>query len=95
MSKYMLVLHEVSDYLKWKPIYDETKEILQKNGLTNDVHLIKETKEKKALTLLFEIVDMKRALAFSKSKEMNAIIKNAGVNSNPAIYFLSDGSRSN
>lgn len=91
MSKYMLCLHEVADYAKWKPIFDSSKKLREENGLTKDVSVLREKKDKSEVVLLFEVNDMAKANAFSQSNAFKELMKKAGVISTPEIYFLSNG----
>lgn len=90
MSKYMLVLHEVNDYSKWKPYFNTTDFIKEENGIVNVLHYLRENKNKNDVVILSEVVDVKKAQAFSESQKLKDIMRMAGVVSEPEIHFLSN-----
>jgi hypothetical protein len=89
MSKtYMIVRHQVADYSRWKPIYDEHLIARQWAGL-KELHLLHNVENPNDLTLFFEVEDIGCAKAFMNSSETADKIKEAHVIGTPEICFLS------
>jgi hypothetical protein len=86
---YVLVHHQVSDFAKWKPIYDAHESARQKAGL-KEVSLLHKADDDNDVTLLFEAKDIERAKAFTESDDLKDAMKRAGVVGKPDVTLLKD-----
>ena len=84
---HMLVRHKVSDFAKWKPIYDAHLSARQKAGLKEE-HLFRNADDRNEVLLLFLVEDVDKAKAFTASDDLRQAMENAGVSDKPDVYFL-------
>jgi len=84
---HMLVRHKVSDFAKWKPVYDEHASARQNAGL-RELHLLRNTENPNEVILLFSVEDPEKAKAFAASDDLRQAMQNAGVSDKPDVYFL-------
>ena len=84
---YLLVRHKVSDFSKWKPVYDGHLAVRQKAGLKED-HLLRNTDDPNETIILFEAADLKKAKEFAASSDLRETMQKSGVIDKPDIYFL-------
>ena len=63
---HMLVRHKVSDFAKWKPVYDAHLSARQKAGLKEE-HLFRNADDPNEVLLLFSVEDVDKAKAFTAS----------------------------
>ena len=84
---HMLIRHKVSDFAKWKPVYDEHASARQNAGL-RDLHLLRNTENPNEVILLFSVEDPEKAKAFAASDDLRQAMQKAGVSDKPDVYFL-------
>ena len=84
---HMLIRHKVSDFAKWKPVYDEHASARQNAGL-RELHLLRNTENPNEVILLFSVEDPEKAKAFAASDDLRQAMQNAGVSDKPDVYFL-------
>jgi len=84
---HMLVRHKVSDFAKWKPVYDEHASARQNAGL-RELHLLRNTENPNEVILLFSAEDAGKAKAFAGSDDLRQAMQKAGVSDKPDVYFL-------
>ncbi len=84
---HMLVRHKVSDFAKWKPVYDEHASARQNAGL-RELHLLRNTENPNEVILLFSVEDPEKAKAFAASDDLRQAMQKAGVSDKPDVYFL-------
>jgi heme-degrading monooxygenase HmoA len=84
---YVLVRHKVSDFEKWKPVYDDHLPARRKAGL-NEVNLLRNTENPNEVILLFSAEDLDKAKAFAASDDLRQAMQRAGVSDKPDVYFL-------
>jgi len=83
----LLVRHKVSDFAKWKPVYDAHLSARQKAGLKEE-HLFRNADDPNEVLLLFSVEDFDKAKAFSASDDLRQAMERAGVSDKPDVYFL-------
>jgi len=83
----MLVRHKVSDFAKWKPVYDAHLSARQRAGLKEE-HLFRNADEPNEVLLLFSVEDVDKAKAFTASDDLRQAMEKAGVSDKPDVYFL-------
>jgi hypothetical protein len=86
---HVLVRHDVSDYGKWKSVFDADLEFRHKGGEVN-CRIFHDADNLNHLTLLFEWENLEEAQRFMSSKEVQEKMKQAGVASTPVIQFLGE-----
>jgi hypothetical protein len=86
---HVLVRHNVSDYGKWKSVFDADLEFRHKGGELN-CRIFHNTDNLNDLTLLFEWENLEQAQQYMSSKELRDKMKQAGVASTPEIQFLGE-----
>ncbi len=84
---HMLIRHKVSDFAKWKPVYDEHASARQNAGL-RELHLLRNTENPYEVILLFSVEDPEKAKAFAASDDLRQAMQKAGVSDKPDVYFL-------
>ena len=85
---HMLIRHKVTDFAKWKPVYDAHLTARKEAGL-NEQSLLRSIDNPNEVVLLFEAKDLKRARAFAESSNLREAMQKAGVIDKPEILFLS------
>jgi hypothetical protein len=84
---HVLVRHKVTDFAKWKPVYDQHLPARQKAGL-KEVHFLRNIQNPNEVILLFSTEDLEKAKAFAASDDLRQVMQRAGVSDKPDIYFL-------
>ena len=84
---HLLVRHKVTDFAKWKPVYDDHFAARQKAGL-KEVHLLRNVENPNEVILLFAVEDTEKAKAFAASDDLRQVMQKAGVSDRPDVYFL-------
>lgn len=82
----VMVTHKVKDWDTWKKTFDSTKQSRMDAGLTDRV-VAYGVGDKNMVTVVFAISDMAKAEAFMNSKDLKDKMMQAGVVSQPDIYF--------
>ena len=83
----MLVRHKVADYDEWKSVYEDHRKAREAAGL-KDLHLWRNEGDPSEVILLFEVSDVAKAKAFSRSPDAKEKMQAAGVQGVPEIVFL-------
>jgi heme-degrading monooxygenase HmoA len=84
---YLLVRHKVSDYARWKPIFDEHGAFRKANGCKGG-ELFRNSADPNELVILFEWDDLGKARQFAQSQGLREAMQRAGVADQPDIFFL-------
>jgi len=84
---HVLIRHNVTDFAKWKPVYDAHLTARQNAGL-REKNLMRSVDNPNEVVLLFEAEDLKRAQAFTNSSDVRETMQKAGVVGKPDILFL-------
>lgn len=83
------IRHKVSDYAKWKAVYDEAKPIVKSGGGKRQ-RLFRNSADSKELVVLTEFDDMSKAKQFAQSEDLKQAMQRAGVAEVPTIFFLEE-----
>ena len=86
---YLIVSHEVKDYAKWKPVFDEHGAFRKANG-SKGGRLLRNAQDPNRLTILFEWESVDKAQQFAQSPELRAAMEEAGVTGQPQVSFLEE-----
>jgi quinol monooxygenase YgiN len=85
----LFVRHKVSDYGKWKRVYDEFASVRKEKGVTAaSVH--RDANDSNALIVVHQFKDLNAAKAFVDSEELKSAMANAGVSGPPEIWLSED-----
>lgn len=87
---YLLIRHKVTDYETWKSAFDAHCVIRQANG-SRGGQLFRSADNPNELIILLEWDVLEKARQFAQSEDLRAVMQQAGVVEQPAIYFLKDG----
>ncbi|RIJ42380.1 cyclase [Pontibacter oryzae] len=85
--KYILIIHEVEDYGKWKPAYDAHKTKREQASL-KELYIWRNQDKPNEISVLFEAADLDKANQFRQSDELKQAMKAAGVQGTPKIKLL-------
>ena len=86
---YVLIRHKVKDFKKWKAAYDAHGAAREGAGLEERC-LLRNTKGRNDVFILFQASDLTRAKAFCASADLRAAMKKAGVTGKPELSILAD-----
>ena len=86
---YLLIRHKVKDFKKWKAAYDGHGPARDKVGLKERC-LLRNTKSRNDVWILFEANNLARAKAFCASADLRTAMKKAGVTGKTEFSILSD-----
>lgn len=86
---YLLIQHKVKDFKKWKVAYDGHAVAREDAGLKERC-LLRSTKHRNEVFILFEAGDLSRAKAFCGSADLRTAMKKAGVTGKPELTILAD-----
>ena len=89
-TNYLLIRHQVKDFKKWKAGYDAHGPARVTAGLT-ECHLLRSTKSRNEVFILFEAADVARARAFCASADLRHAMIKAGVLGKSELTFLIQG----
>lgn len=84
---YLLVIHQVQDYQRWRPYFDADKPRQQEAGLTVR-YVFRGDDDPREVVILFEAADLGRARGFVGSEGLRKVMEEAGVLGRPEIHFL-------
>ncbi|MBW7957329.1 MAG: cyclase [Deltaproteobacteria bacterium] len=84
---YLLIEHDVTDFDRWKPVYDGHEDRRRQAGL-KEVLLLQDIENPKKVVLLFEAADLKKAREFLESDDLQKTMQRAGVVGIPSFFFL-------
>jgi hypothetical protein len=84
---YVLVVHKVQDYDRWRPYFDSDKPRQQEAGLTVR-HVLRGADDPQEVVILFEAEDLGRAREMVGSEGLRKTMQEAGVLGPPDMHFL-------
>ena len=87
--QYVLIIHKVEDYDKWKAVYDEDTANREDNG-SNGAHVFRSADNPDEVMILFKWDDLDNARKFFRSKELKKKMQDGGVQGKPNIYFIEE-----
>jgi heme-degrading monooxygenase HmoA len=89
---YLLVRHRVSDFARWKAVFDDHGTTRRANG-SRGGRIFHNTNDPSELVILLEWDDLERARLFLDSDDLRVAMNLAGVTDRPEVWFLADGDR--
>ncbi|HEX6032262.1 MAG TPA: hypothetical protein VFY90_12595 [Tepidiformaceae bacterium] len=82
----MFVRHNVTDFAKWKQVYDDLGPVQKRMGVTAEA-VFRAADNPNDVTVTHEFASIEAAQAFAGSAELNSAMQNAGVAGPPTIWF--------
>lgn len=86
---YVVVRHNVEDYARWKPIYDEHAAFRKETGSTG-ARVLRDLNDPTNLIVISEWPSMEQALQFAQSPSLHEVMGRAGVTGSPDVYFAEE-----
>jgi hypothetical protein len=83
----MVVTHKVSDFAKWKTLYEEHDSMRLISGIHNYV-IGRGLKDSNMVLVAVKVDDMAKAKAFAKGPSLKNAMKKSGVTGPPSISFV-------
>lgn len=80
------VKHAVSDYGKWKAVYDEFQSVAKENGVIGE-SVFRDPNSPKDVIVTHDFKDVQSANSFFESDTLKSAMQNAGVSGAPEIWF--------
>ena len=86
---YVLVIHKVEDYNKWKSAYDENGAMRKTYG-SKGAFVFHNSNDPNHIVVMTEWKNMEKAKEFAESEELKIAMQKAGVIGQPAVYYLEE-----
>lgn len=86
---HLLIHHQVEDYNKWKPFFDDNAGDRAEHGSMGG-SVFRSVDNPNDLFILLEIKSVENAKKFTQSDSLKEAMKKAGVISLPEVYFLEE-----
>jgi heme-degrading monooxygenase HmoA len=84
---YVVVMHKVEDYDKWKLLYDENGAMRKDYG-SKGASVFHQANDPNNMVVITEWEDMEKAKNFAESEDLKTTMQKAGVIGQPVIYYL-------
>ena len=84
----MFVRHNVTDFAKWKQVFDDLGPTQKRMGVTSDA-VFRAADNPNDITVTHEFASIAAAQDFAGSAELKTAMQNAGVAGAPTIWFAS------
>ena len=89
---YLIIRHQIEDYERWKPVFDDHASTRAEYGSTG-YQLLRSADDPNELCMVFEVQDLDRARELVFSDELGEKMQDAGVADQPDFYFLNEVER--
>jgi len=86
---YVLVMHKVEDYDKWKSLYDENGAMRKAYG-SKGASVFRQANDPNSLVIITEWENIEKGKVFAESEDLKTTMQKAGVISQPEIYYLEE-----
>ncbi len=86
---FVLVIHRVENYAKWKSLYDEDGAVRKAKG-SKGAQLLRNTNDSNHLVVMTEWEDLMSAKNFIESEDLTKTMQKAGVVGKPAVFYLEE-----
>jgi len=88
----LFVKHHVSDYSKWKSVYDGFASTRKEKGVTG-ASVYRDPSDANTLIVVHQFKDLDAARGFVESEELKSAMADAGVSGPPEIWLAEDVER--
>lgn len=86
---YVLVIHKVEDYDKWKVVYDGDTETRKAKGSKGAV-VFRMADDPNEIVVMTEWENLTKAKRFAEAEELRITMLKAGVIGQPEVYYLEE-----
>jgi heme-degrading monooxygenase HmoA len=86
---YVLVLHHVEDYSRWKTVYDEDR-VVRKDKGSKGSSILRNADDPNHLVVITEWENLESAKNFAESEDLKNTMQSAGVIGRPAVFYLEE-----
>ncbi len=86
---HLLIQHQVKDYSKWKPLFDQHGSTRKASG-SQGAHVFRSVDDPNKITVLLAWDDIEHARKFSQSDNLHQVMEQAGVIGKPTVHFLEE-----
>ena len=89
---YILVHHQVEDYARWKPLFDQNGAARKAHG-SKGSRVLRSAENPNDLVLVMEWDSLENARKFAESPELREVMGRAGVIGRPEVFYLEEADR--
>jgi heme-degrading monooxygenase HmoA len=86
---YVLVIHNVEDYAKWKAVYDEHGTVRKAKG-SKGSSVSRNADNPDQIVIITEWEDIEHAKNFAEAEDLKIAMQKAGVIGRPDIYYVEE-----
>jgi len=86
---YVMVLHHVEGYDRWKPVFDEDSDIRKDRG-SKGAFILRNNNDPNHLVVITEWENLEKAKNFAESDNLKNTMQKAGVVGKPAVFYLEE-----
>jgi heme-degrading monooxygenase HmoA len=86
---YVVVRHNVEDFAKWKPVYDEHADFRKETGSTG-ARVLRDLNDPTNVIVITEWPGLEQAQQFAQSPSLHETMGRAGVTGRPDVYFAEE-----
>jgi heme-degrading monooxygenase HmoA len=86
---YVLVLHHVEDYSRWKVVYDGDRAVRKDRG-SKGSSVLRNADDPNHLVVITEWENLESAKNFAESEDLKNTMQKAGVIGRPAVFYLEE-----
>jgi hypothetical protein len=90
MATTLFVKHTVSDYTTWKPVYDGLGPVRKEKFGILGASVHRDINDPNTIVITHRFNDAQTAMAFANSDDLRSAMGNAGVISQPELWFAND-----
>lgn len=89
---YLLVIHKVEDYAKWKSGFDDGVALREATD-SKGGYIFRSADDPNEVVVLLEYDDLEKARQHAQSEELRERMQQSGVVGKPEVYFLEVAAR--
>ncbi len=86
---YVLIIHSVEDYAKWKIMFDEHRGVRKAKG-SRGASILSNQNVSNQIVVITEWDDMESAKNFAEAEDFKILMEKSGVIGLPAVYYLEE-----
>lgn len=86
---YVLVIHNVEDYDKWKKVFEEDGKV-RKAKNSKGATIFRNSTDPNQIVVITEWENIESAKNFAEADDLKIAMQNAGVTSQPVVYYLEE-----
>jgi len=84
---YVLVIHKVEDFDKWKSVYDEDGATRKDKG-SKGAFVFRNANDPNQLVVVSQWENIEKAKNFAEAEDLRITMQKAGVTGQPDVYYL-------